>query len=274
MTTGCWNYAETIHQPKNNMSMNPYLKLVGHLRIPALTILMAAACMGAKVEYVGSEGVEAERKIFSWRNPADPKEMDSDGDNIYGSLGYLLFATAADEPDAKLQSYSETRDPLSSDGNSGGGSFTTLIAMPPSFILKSLQQNRVFAYNYAKADDPQSSDAPPIILGMAGVANLAKGATAEVLSISFTEDRADFRLGIMARSASDADGIDVIALAAGDSSAEATASGAGGKLMIYFFDVTEIKKDDVVTLAIGKDASAAGQSNALYYGIIIDEVSR
>ena len=134
----------------------------------ASTLILAAAVVAAAgrasavtYSYVGTDydiggtffpGGTAPYVIAPWRGSSTAKAFDIDGNNVYGSAGYAMFATQFLYPNA---------------GCCGGGvpfasaTYPNLISLP-SWISGSqnLTNNKVGGWNYALVDDPTLTNGP------------------------------------------------------------------------------------------------------------------
>ena len=73
------------------------MKILPHL-LPALALLAVPGLQAATISIPGSIAGLAgagNDQIDSWRTTTVAKTLDPDGDNVYGTQGYVLYATDA-----------------------------------------------------------------------------------------------------------------------------------------------------------------------------------
>jgi len=249
-----------------------HLKIV--LSIALSVILLPIPLHSATISYVGSDSSYAGVSVIPWRDSSSLKPLDGDGDNIYGTIGYIVYAADSKTSTPNGQGGGTSAiDPLHFSSDYGAGTLSTTKSIPTEIELANGSQDRVFYWTYAPADNPQSGN--DVIFGMAGN-NVAKGTSSNVLSIVFSEDYADLRIGIMARPEGDGDGLGTIELSTSGSSAGASGvpgnTTNSGRVVFYFFDVTDIAAGDTLNLNLGKLVTTGGSANVLYYGITFDAI--
>lgn len=103
--------------------------------------------------------------IVPWRTDSkyNEKDSDRDGDDYYGTAGYILFATRFDFPNAnppdtgnsQLSAEGSARDPT------GHSEFPNIVAVP-EFVRdwKVLAPRMLGGFSYAIVDDPRSQHGP------------------------------------------------------------------------------------------------------------------
>jgi hypothetical protein len=123
------------------------------------TATLATSAFAVTLGFTGSEndiggtffpGGAAPYVVVPWRSEGIPKTLDVDGNNVYGSAGYAMFATTATYPDANLIG-GEANIPTS-----GDDLFPNLIDLP-SWVADSeiLAQRMAGGWAYSLIDDPQ-----------------------------------------------------------------------------------------------------------------------
>jgi hypothetical protein len=128
----------------------------------ALVATVAAACLAAvsnstafaAISYVGSHydmvnlfpGGTAPYVVSPWRSEINPKPLDIDGNDVYGSDGYALFATQFAWPNPGC---------CGSSVPVGSATWPNMIDVP-SYVAASqfLVTNKVGGWTYALIDDP------------------------------------------------------------------------------------------------------------------------
>lgn len=109
----------------------------------------------AALNFAGSEtdiggtffpGGAAPYVVVPWRSETNAKNFDLDGNNVYGSAGYAMFATQFNWPN---QGCCGSSQPFAS------ATYPNLISLP-SFVSGSLNlvNNKVGGWGYALVDDP------------------------------------------------------------------------------------------------------------------------
>jgi hypothetical protein len=90
--------------------------------------------------------------VVPWRYEVNSKPLDADGNNVYGSAGYALFATQFNWPNIECCGSSVPFD---------DNTYPNLIQLP-SFVSDSapLVTNKVGGWNYALVDDPTLVNGP------------------------------------------------------------------------------------------------------------------
>jgi len=129
-----------------------------------LSVMAVALCVAttgnfsqaASLSYVGSDfdiggtffpGGSAPYTVVPWRSETSSKAFDVDGNDVYGSAGYAMFATQFNWPNQGCCGASVAFD---------SATYPNLIELP-SFVAGSqnLTTNKVGGWNYALVDDPE-----------------------------------------------------------------------------------------------------------------------
>jgi hypothetical protein len=94
-------------------------------------------------------GGEPPYVVVTWRSNGDSKPLDIDGDNVYGSGGYAMFATDFEWP--YFTNGAGSGVPFADDTT-----YQNLVELP-SFVTNTanLTANKVGGWNYALVDDPR-----------------------------------------------------------------------------------------------------------------------
>lgn len=117
----------------------------------------ASAASAATFNYVGTDfNNVGGNPVQDWRTPTVPKGFDLDGDNIYGSAGYLLFGTT-DNSEGFEDIYPGAANLFTADGTR----LDTLNNLPSWFNISDAGNAptfvRVFGGNfYPEVDDPSN----------------------------------------------------------------------------------------------------------------------
>jgi hypothetical protein len=128
--------------------------------IATLVVFVGAICTqsdtaSAALSYAGTDyniggtffpGGAPPYVVVPWRSDSTPKAFDIDGNNVYGTDGYALFATQFTWPNAGC---------CGSVQNVNSATYPNLISLP-SYVAGSqfLVNNKIGGWNYALVDDP------------------------------------------------------------------------------------------------------------------------
>lgn len=150
-----------------------------------ITILVSVSfltCLASRAATTISS-VGSQTNLPGWRDDTVAKTQDSDGDDIYGTVGYALFAAAP--------------------GFAGGGFFTmssALVSLPSYVTISPIAVDYMFRHgSYADINDPTNVNGPLIDSGSAFInAGAFAGNAYDLFSISFGPGAPDFlRIGIL-----------------------------------------------------------------------------
>jgi len=140
------------------MSKVRYLAAIAVL---GAAVLAAVDARAAALSFAGSDsdiggtffpGGTAPYVVVPWRSNSTPKTFDLDGNNVYGSAGYIMFATQFNYPNTGCCGSSVPFD---------SATYPNLVSLP-GFVSGSqnLTTNKVGGWNYALIDDPQLTNGP------------------------------------------------------------------------------------------------------------------
>jgi len=225
------------------------------LFFPALA-LVALACFGgaahaAVITSVGSHlglgnpaAANTPNAAAGWRTASVAKPLDIDGDNVYGSLGYVLFNPKT-YPDTGLGQ----NTPL----------FNAAISLPAYLSVAATGANLSYNANYTTIDDPANPAGSPIYSGIGYQFNVSSSAESSLFSVTFatgTPTGATYRIGIFVDNIGPLDSAPVglrITGASGDSGLVVKPQGVQVN-NYYFFDIQNVAAGDVFEI-IGKRAN-------------------
>lgn len=185
-----------------------------------------------------------------WRTPTVTKTLDIDGDNIYGSLGYVLFNPHA-----------------FGNGGSGQGAnalTNATVSLPAYIAVDATGSNISYSGNYTTIDNPANPAGAPIWSGIAYTSyTINPGIEASMFSITFgtgTSATATYRVGVFVDNGAPISVSPVglrIAGAGGDSGiiAKPTAAQVNN---YYFFDLDSVAAGDVFTVLLRRDTGSGG----------------
>lgn len=115
--------------------------------VPGSMALAAINYAGTHYDLVGQfPGGAAPYVVVPWRSEINAKPLDIDGNNVYGTDGYALFATQFNWPNQSCCGNSVSAD---------SATYPNLIDLP-FYVSNSmfLVNNKVGGWNYALVDDP------------------------------------------------------------------------------------------------------------------------
>ncbi len=240
----------------------------------AILLLVAGTSLpvhAAAISYAGADiGLAGDNNdsVDRFRSTSIPKPMDPGGDAVYGTDGYVLYAT--DAATNTTTGAVSTVDPLSGSG--------ILLAPPPWLTLASNGQNQIArSYGYRLFDNPNlpvGAAVNDIESGGALRSGAAIGTEVSVLNLTVGSGApaAGFRMGVL---------IGNTDLYAGTIRLTQTTGGAGTALTnhantgtpgFYFFDVTGSAPGDVFTLYLTKATGSTGNANVIYGGLTFDTI--
>jgi hypothetical protein len=265
-------------------ALTPFAMLIKRLSTIAViwsiaTASAPAAVLTAQGSIAGIAGGNNDQ-IDRWRSTDAVKTLDPDGDNVYGTAGYVMFAT--DTIGNGTAGSVPTVDPLTFDPTTTTGQ-ATLSSLPSYITLANNGQNKVASsYGYKQIDDPRQT--PGV-----GVSDIESGAAlrdaalgVEVSMMDFTIGAnfptAGLRIGILTNNTDNFDGqLRLMQTIGGDASITIPLTVlAGQELGLHFFDITSANVGDVFTLFLQKTnpQPAGGNTNlnVLYGGVTFDAI--
>ncbi len=247
------------------------------MKSPLLRTLIATAASAAFsslataapiVTFIGTDTNQTQ-----FRTTTVIKTLDADGNNVYGTDGYVLYAM-----DIGTQNTTTgfiATNPLTFNNTS----YATRLSAPSYATLSNNGQDTVAfgfgggAGNYPNVDDPAATPGPSVIDIESGFA-LNDGLsgppfTGTMLDITFngTAPAAGVRIGVIIGSGS-RNGTDSLTLGGTTTTGAATAP-----FTFKFFDVTNITSGDTITLSLTRDTGGTNNDDDVsYYGLTFDTV--
>ncbi|WAC19894.1 hypothetical protein OVA24_00695 [Luteolibacter sp. SL250] len=244
----------------------------------ALALLSWATAPAAVVTWAGTAtGIDGNDndEVDSWRTIAVAKTYDTDGDNVYGTAGYVFYG--ADSATNGNGGAVVTVDPLAYNASA---TRRTHLSVPSYLSLTSTGQNRIASsYGYRLMDDPTQ---PP----SASVANVESGGAlrqsvtlgTEVGMINFTVTSAipagGLRIGVIISNLDAAAGtLRFTQTTGGAATSTANLAFSGSSIpSIVFFDVTEATTGDVFSLFLTKSSPGNSNTSVAYGGLTFDVI--
>jgi LPXTG-motif cell wall-anchored protein len=235
----------------------PLLVVVMLLAMASVASVPAGSLMGpATISQAGSDVTTND----AWRTTDVPKPLDLDGDNVYGTAGYVLFRSSSSQPTVQPPYANVVR-----------ASGTSLYGPAPCHPAPGTGDSHG---NYVCLDDPVFTGPAPVADSRTGTVYKAGGAGAEhdLIVISVTAP-ATFRLGVI-QDNHDHTPISPIALrlrqTVGGTADSGFLSAAADRDLdgdYYFFDVIEAQPGDVFVLS---GLNASGHASNGVYGVTFD----
>lgn len=240
-----------------------------------IATLLAAACViplaahaAPIITFVGTDGNQTQ-----FRTTTVVKAFDADGNNVYGTDGYVGYAM--DIPPANTNNGTVDTNPLTYTSTN----YATRRSDPSYATLSTNGQNRVaFGFtgtSYPLVDDPAAAPGASVIdikSGFAirfGITTVGGVTTGNMLNITFgsTAPATGVRIGVIIND-DETNGVGVDRVTLGGVTHESP--NTGGAFTFKFFDVRNITGGDVITLALSKDADNATPGQVAYYGVTFD----
>lgn len=219
------------------------------------TVYWAAPADAATVTSVGAQlnvGVPnangSPGSAAGWRTASVTKTLDIDGDNIYGSLGYVLF------------------NPHTF-GNSGSGQGSPLEnanqSLPSYLSVAATGATLSYSGDYTTIDDPANPAGAPLWSGIAYNPSVSAGGEIGLFSVTFgagTPALATFRLGIFVDNIAPVDGspFGLRVTGAGGDSDLVNKAQATQVNNYYFFDLENVVAGDVFSIITRRAGSGTG----------------
>ncbi len=221
-------------------------------------------------------------QIDGWRSTNFLKNFDPDGDNIYGTAGYVLYGT-----DAAVNSTAgsvQTADPLTFNN----GVIRTLNSVPGYLTLANSlngQNQLASSYGYKLFDDPTQPTGPTVSDVESGAAlrgGVALGTESPLLNITIGTGfpTAGLRIGLIYDNTDNYAGYFRLTQTTGGGATSTFTFGvvpAGQELGLAFFDLSGVVQGDVFTLYGAKDGPTQptggnSNTNVIYGGLSFDVV--
>jgi hypothetical protein len=222
-----------------------------------LAVVIAAG--QAPAATITTPGADAD-DVDTWRTTSVSKSLDADGDDVYGTAGYVLYYTESADYDGSYKSSDSS--PL--------GHSATLKSVPSYLTLTDNFQDRVgLSKTYPNLDDPEKapgSSVSDVKTGRAMRVNV--GSWMLRIKIGSGAPADGLRVGVIApNGGSDAvDKVEISQKVGGSASGEYTSVVTGeDPLTIYFFDLKGYDQDDEFQLVL------SGNSET-YSGLTFDVI--
>lgn len=231
--------------------------------------LFGASISNAAIVFSGS--LDGSNEVDGWRTAATAKTLDLDGNNVYGTDGYILFDTRDNN--------GAFNDPLTA----GNG-----VASTPSYtadvVYSAVLTGGQFAYSssFNGAEDIDNPAGAGVVnLGYAGIRDNSTNAIPVQSLFTYTMNRnmgvgEVIRMGVMADSLNDnnvvgvAGGLEVTAAA---TTVAATLVGVDdGNTDMYFFDLTGLNNGDQIVISGGYTNVGGSIAAATIGGVTFDSI--
>lgn len=246
------------------------------LRAVAISMVAGVLPNAARATAISASGyvlgnATAVDEIEAWRSTSIAKTLDPDGDHVYGTAGYIAYAT--DVIGNSNGGSVPTADPLT---YSDGTRFT--IRSIPAFltVANDGQYQVATSYGYPAIDDPSLPVGGTVADREADFA-IRGGVTLGVetgmvsLTVGAGFPAGGIRLGVMIGNTGDApDKLRLVQTAGGTAAAEYTGIVRDLPFDLYFFDLTDLAEGDSFRLDMRKPAGGPGNPNLAYAGLTMD----
>ncbi len=183
-----------------------------------------------------------------WRTASVTKTLDIDGDDIYGSLGYVLFNPHA----------------FAAAGTGQGSPLANVNQSLPSYLsVAATGATLSFSGNYTTIDDPANPAGAPLWSGIAYTTGVSAGSEIGLFNVTFaagTPANTTFRLGIFVDNIAPVDGSPFglrVTGASGDSGLVNKAQ-ATQVNNYYFFDLDNVVAGDTFSIITRRSGSGTG----------------
>jgi hypothetical protein len=211
--------------------------------------------VSATAVYVGSQLDLGQ----GWRNPSTAKTWDLDGDGIYGTAGYEMFAVHPNGNDS---------------GNGQGPPANHAIQSLPSWVSVTLHTTLSYTGDYSLIDDPNNVGGNPLWSGITyyNLGNI--GQTYNILDLTFPGGVSFVRLGIFIGDYAPGVQPDQLQVqgTGGDSGRQTVAQNTGSTVHNdwYFFDLTNIAAGQSVSIFARSRTTNSGGGAVGISGITFD----
>lgn len=241
---------------------------LGAFSASAATITLAGSVYG-----IGGDNND---EVDQWRTTSVAKSFDPDGDNVYGSMGYVLYAAdAATNGNAGAVT---TTNPLTYNVSATRRTFSSI----PSFLtLASTGQTGIASsYGYRLIDDPTLTPGTSVADLESGAAlrqsvSLGVETAMMTLTLSAGVPAQGFRVGFLVDNTDPFGGTIRLAQTTGGTSS-VTAAQNVAPLGFVFFDIVGGVPGDVFTLNLMKSNPQPGggntSNNVIYGGMTFDAI--
>lgn len=225
--------------------------------------LMPARTTNMTIHYVGNTPLNA------YRTTTAPKPLDPDGNIVFGTAGYVMYAT--DVIGSGNSGTTAIVNPLSY----ASGTRRTRLGLPAWLSLQNNGQDRIAASygSYPAIDDPTLVPSPSVNDVQLGYAVRLAAFDTEATMVNIWFGNGVPSGGVRIGVACPANGLDAIAMIrlTNSANADATAFRVGGTAhTLYFFDVVGVKPGDFVKLLLQKSSATGGNQNLACAGLTFD----
>ena len=229
------------------------------MKAPILLVLMTSAGMASAatimaIGYAAGVAGNNNDEVDQWRSTDVSKTYDPDGDNCYGTIGYVAYATDT-IPNGNGGQWYNPADPM----YASNGTIQTLRSVPTFLTVTSVMASPLWAasYGYPAIDDPSAPIGPAVAdveCGLAAAMNGGWNVLRNMVSLTIKPgyDGKTFRLGVMADGSDLASTIRLDQTVGGTATATINGTSVEGVPDMYFFDVVGAQAGDVFTLLVAK----------------------
>ena len=226
----------------------------------ATTLALTVAAPAAIITMPGTDTTN----VINWRSTSVTKPLDPDGDNAYGTAGYVLFYTRAATYDGGF--VSATGNPLTNSN--------TLVSAPSFASITNVGMDWAgLSASYVNVDDPSQAISGTVSDIKPGVAGNDGTRSSNFFDIAFSQNLpAGVRFGIIARGTGN-DAPTTLRLTqtvGGSALAEYTSATGAAGYSLYFFDISSIQAGDTFRFFASKPA--VGNNNVVITGMSFDVV--
>jgi hypothetical protein len=220
-----------------------------------LCIPAAFASLLAEAAQIAASGADTSTTRDAWRTASVVKRLDADGDNVYGTDGYLMFLTgySGDKHVLKPTVFANASDAL-----------PRYVTITPTGARTSLA-----AASFALIDDP-TDPASDFLSGVAIAPGVPLGGEVSMFRLVFKNAPAKgVRVGVMVNNAVDRNPGAIRLALDGNATVTAshhTAQGARSQACYYFFDLTGLFDGASFTLFVTEDTTDNNKSGEVRLG--------
>jgi hypothetical protein len=215
----------------------------------------AFATLAVHAAQIAASGADTSTTRDAWRSASVDKRLDADGDNIYGTDGYLMFHTGYSGDTHSL------RPNVLASASEALPRYVTVIQAGATASLG--------ASNFALIDDP-TDPASDMLSGVAIISGVELGAEASMFKLVFKNPPPKgVRVGVMLNNAVDRNPGAIRLSLDGDTKIMAshqTAQGPRSQACYYFFDVTGLAGGATLTLHVTEDTTDKNMSGEVRIG--------
>ena len=197
----------------------------------------------------------------AWRTASVAKPLDIDLDNIYGTLGYMMF---------------NTHTQASGAGGGQGAALSNITSSLPSYLTITANTAHIsFQANYTLIDDPANPSGPDLWSGISYMNPAVGGSSNALFNINFgtgTPANTVFRLGVFVDNTAPIDGSPValrVAGAGGDS-LSVPKTQATQVNNYYFFTLAGMQSGNTLTVSATRQS---GNGAVTLGGLTFDAIA-